>query len=264
MSDPRLPIVAWMRRTALRGASLRAGAGCDVPPQASDARRRLSAVAPGRRTIGKWLLLAVCAVSLSLPSGKAESLEPAMTALIAAGAAVVSYGLSFLEEGADPMALRVEQTHEMLTELHVHLNGYDEILRKMSSDMADMANLPDTLRAALDDSALRAQQNAVMAMVKIIMLDVKIKLDGGMPIANAGGRLHDLQVEATRLILYDSAWNLPYIVAAMAVEMNLLKSMSFPEYSDDVMDVFIENHRRMYADRLQKMLDAHGHLWKAD
>ena len=94
-----------------------------------------------------------------------------------------------------------------------------------------------------------------MAAVELIMEDVEIKHRSGKPVADAGLRLNDLQRSARKLMRHESDWSLPYIVTAMATELNFLKSLSFPEYSDNVTDDDIEVRNSRYLDRLEKMLD---------
>ena len=102
--------------------------------------------------------------------------------LFASALKVSASALSFFEEGADPTALQVKQTYDMLTELHVRLNEHDKAMANMSINAANtMADMPDMLRAALNDTELRDRQDDVMSAVDLIMEDVKLSIEAASP-----------------------------------------------------------------------------------
>ena len=136
----------------------------------------------GLSDMKKWCAIAICAIALSLPSRKAESigLVEALT-LASAGLNVLSKVVDLLDSGANPMALRVDQTYNMVTALHDRLNKYDVVLTDI---LRNIENIPkimsEVVRREISDETARVRREMIKARVDAIKGNIMaISMGGG-------------------------------------------------------------------------------------
>ena len=219
----------------------------------------------------KWCAIAICAVILSLPSGEASGEASDgmsgrdVASLVQLGTAalnVLNKVLSYFDSGADPTALSVQQTYDMVTQLHNRLNEHGVVLEAIRRNTDSMTELIDSMPVIIRDEIRRETESAfaqdrrrsIMGIVKTIKEDIKVKEKNGKPVANAGLRLHDLQIKTRALMERTSEVDIPYIVTAMAVELGLIQNLNFPEHGSDATKTDYDVRKRRYNDYLEKII----------
>ena len=218
---------------------------------------RISLFGYGISGMKKWCAIVICAIVLSLPSGKAKSIDPVTTATVTAAAlTALSRVLSWFDSGADPMALSIQQTYHMVAELHNRLNNYDVVLESILRNIDNMPEImSDIVRSEIGDETARRRQERVMALVTLIGEDLEVKLGGEKPVAGLSARLHDLQIARSELMQRESVGNIPYISTAMAVELRLIQNLDFSKSAEGRARSDFYARKRAYTDYLERVAD---------
>lgn len=158
------------------------------PPNTDPRRNALVGLKSDNRTslpdggyMKKLCAIVICAVVLSLPSGKAESIELVTTlALGSTALKVLETAISLFDSGADPEALRLQQTYDMVTQLNVRLNGYDTALTRIQENIE---NIPEIIRSEISNETARKRREAVKAVLDVIHENIEIISGGGKPVS---------------------------------------------------------------------------------
>ena len=147
--------------------------------------------------------------------GEVKAVEPATTV---ATMTLIASVASLFDSGADPTGMTTQQIREMVKSLHDRMQTHEEALLAVMKKLDDMPNLiQEALREELKRAFAENNRRELLAAIRLILEDVRILEENGLPQADKLKRLQSFQQKA-RTMLYHGDHNLPLFVAAMRIE----------------------------------------------